>query len=346
MARRRVGIRQVAEEAGVSVTTVSHVLNDTPHTRVNEETRRRVKEVAQRLEYRPNRLAQGLRTHSSGMLGLLTEEIAATPHAGRIILGAQEAASRHNLTLAIINSPLLADADARRDDVRALLDRHVDGLIYATVFHDVVHPPQELLTVPSVLIGAVDHDHRVSSVVPDEEAGAVAAVTLLRDAGHTRIGFAAPLEDVPATRGRRRGYERALTEAGLAVDPTLIATGASEAWGGYDAARTLLDRAERPTAIFSYNDRMAMGVYRAAGELGLRIPEDLSVVGFDDQDPIAASLYPGLTTIALPHYEMGAWAVDTLAARLSDDGGDEGERESRLACRVVVRASVSERVRS
>jgi LacI family transcriptional regulator len=343
MARERVGIRQVAEAAGVSMTTVSHVLNETPHVRVSEATRERVKSAARELEYRPNRLAQGLRTRTSGMVGLLTEEIAATPHAGRIILGAQEAAARHNLTLAIINSPLLADADARRDDVRALLDRHVDAVIYATVFHHVVHPPAELLTVPSVLIGAVDHKHRLSSVLPNEQAGAVAAVDLLLAHGHTRIGFTAPLEDVPATRGRRRGYELALAAAGLPLDGALIAVGPSEAWGGYAAASTLLDLPERPTAIFAYNDRMAMGVYRAANERGLQIPRDLSVIGFDDQDPIAASLYPGLTTIGLPQYEMGAWAVDRLAEH-STDGADRDQREEVLLdCRVVVRASVAGR---
>lgn len=340
MVNKHVGIRDVAQAAGVSVTTVSHVLNETPHTRVNPATRDRVQEVAERLNYRPNRLARGLRTRTSGMIGLLTEEIAATPHAGRIILGAQEAASRHNLTLVIINSPLLADADARRGDVRALLDRHVDGILYATVFHDVVHPPRELATVPSVLIGATDHSHELPSVVPDEEGGAHKAVNTLLAAGHRRIGFTSGVEDVPATRGRRLGYGRALRDAGLPVEEGLIVEGASEAWGGYEAGHELLARPDRPTAVFCYNDRMAMGVYRAAAELGLRIPEDVSVVGFDDQDPIAASLYPGLTTIGLPHYEMGAWAVDTLADRLTGTEPTQSE-EIKLDCPVVTRASVA-----
>ena len=131
----KVGIRDVARAAGVSVTTVSHVLNETPHTRTSEATRDRVRSVARDLGYTPNRLARGLRTRASDMIGLLTEEIATTPHAGRIILGAQEEASRHNLTLAIINSHLDAGADARRADARALIERQVDGIIYATVFH-------------------------------------------------------------------------------------------------------------------------------------------------------------------------------------------------------------------
>ncbi len=339
----RVGIKQVAELAGVSVTTVSHVLNETPHTRVNEKTRQRVLESAAKLDYRPNRLARGLRTQSSGMIGLLTEELATTPHAGRIILGAQEAASRHNLTLAIINSALQADANERRDDVLALLDRHVDGIIYATVFHDVVSPPAELRTVPAVLIGAADRAGQIPSVVPDERQGARDAVLALIAAGHHRIGFVDAADDVPATRGRRAGYEDALHASGIQPDPALMTSGHSEPAGGHSAASELLDRNVGATAIFCYNDRMAMGVYRAVNDRGLRIPDDISVVGFDDQAPIASGLFPGLTTVALPHYEMGAWAVDALVTQFSGEAAPDHTQPLRLPCPVVVRASVAAR---
>lgn len=337
--RSRVRIKDVAAEADVSVTTVSHVLNQTPHTRVNEQTRRRVLDVAARMNYRPNRIARSLRTQSSGMIGLLTEEIATTPHAGRIILGAQETASRHRLTLAIINSPLQADAAERRDDVVTLLDRQVDGMIYATVYHDVVSPPEELRTVPAVLVGARDRSGGLSSVVPDERQGAHDAVRSLLELGHRRIGFVADASDVPATRGRRAGYESALAAAGIAVEPDLVAEGDAEAAGGFEAATALLSRpGDRPTAIFCYNDRMAMGVYRAVGDAGLRIPEDISVVGFDDQEPIASGLYPGLTTVSLPHYEMGAWAVESLVAQLD---GELSGGARRLPCPIVHRGSVA-----
>jgi len=344
---RRIGIREVAKEAGVSLTTVSHVLNDNPNARIHPDTRARVKEVAGRLNYQPNPMARGLRTRSTGMIGLLTEEIAATPHAGRIILGAQETASRHNLTLAIINSALQADLDERRNDVLALLDRHVDGIIYATVFHDVVSPPEELREVPAVLIGAADRKGQLASVVPDERRGAADAVRTLLAAGHRRIAFAGDVEGVPATRGRRLGYLDALAEAGIAVDPALMANAESEAWGGYAAASTLLAAGGQPTAIFAYNDRMAMGVYRALAERGLRIPNDVSVIGFDDQNPIAVSLFPGLTTVGLPHYEMGAWAVDALARQLAGDTADGSATDPPAAdavlmpCRLVDRASVA-----
>jgi LacI family transcriptional regulator len=336
----RVGLKDVAKAAGVSVTTVSHVLNETPHVRVNPQTRQRVQDVAARLNYRPNRMARGLRTRSSGMIGLLTEEIAATPHAGRIILGAQEAASRHNLTLAIINSALMADAEERREDVNALLDRNVDGILYATVYHDVVSPPAELRTVPAVLIGARDRAGQIPSVIPDEQQGAHDAILSLAAAGHRRIAFAGNADDVPATRGRRAGYLTGMKAAGLAVTPDLVADAESEPAGGHDAASRLLDTTERPTAIFCYNDRMAMGVYRALNDRQLRIPEDISVIGFDDQQPISSGLFPGLTTVALPHYEMGAWAVDNLAAQVAGTPVDDDSDPLRLACPLVTRSSV------
>jgi LacI family transcriptional regulator len=346
MPRKQVGIRDVAAAAGVSVTTVSHVLNDTPHTRTSDETKSRVREAATRLGYQPNRLARGLRTQASGMVGLLTEEIATTPHAGRIILGAQEEASRHNLTLAIINSRLQSDADVEPTEVQAFLDRQVDGIIYATVYHDEVILPEQMHAVPSVLIGARDRDGEVPSIMPDERAGAESVIDLLVRTGHRRIAFAASSVDVPATRGRLRGYRDGMRAAGLDADAHLVEA-VSEAAGGYEATMALLDNGrapeDRPTAVFCYNDRMAMGAYRAAEELGLKIPDDISVVGFDNQQLIAENLYPALTTVALPHYEMGAWATENLIDAI------EGKTDLQLfsahptvlPCPMVLRDSVS-----
>ncbi|MEV4688983.1 LacI family DNA-binding transcriptional regulator [Microbacterium sp. LWH3-1.2] len=334
------GIRDVAAHAGVSQTTVSHVLNATPHTRVSEDTAARVRAAAEELGYRPNRLARGLRTQASDMIGLVTEEIATTPHAGRIILGAQEEASRRNLTLAIINSVLNPEPEVDAAQIQAFLDRQVDGIIYATVYHDVIVAPENLRSRPAALIGARDSAGAIPAVLPDERAGAAAVVEMLARAGHRRIAFAASAEDVPATRGRLLGYLDGMQAASLPTEDLVVA-GPADARGGYRASLELLDRA--PTAVFCYNDRMAVGAYRAAGERGLVIPTDLSIVGFDDQAPIPDSLFPTLTTVSLPHYEMGAWAVSTLADLIH--GKDEQtlltERPTVLACPVVERESVA-----
>lgn len=343
MALKNVGIRDVAELAGVSVTTVSHVLNDTPQMRVAEETRARVREAAKSLGYGPNRMAQALRTNRSGLIGLLSEEIATTPHAGRIILGAQNAAREHDLTLVIINTERESSGNSHREDVQALIDRQVEAVLYATMYHRQVSLPPNLQGLPAVLIDSTDRAGLVPAVVPDEVGGAVAAVTHLVEAGHTRIGFLNNSDDVPATHERLIGFRQVLEQHGIPVEESLIVSAPSETLPGYALAKEVLARTDRPTALFCYNDRMAMGAYRAATELGLDIPNDLSIVGFDNQELIAANLFPGLTTVALPHYEMGAWAVETLVQLLHGDVETKrlADSPTRLDCPLIIRGSVS-----
>lgn len=335
----RVTIREVAAAAGVSVTTVSHVLNDAPGARVAEATRTRVKEVARELGYGPSRLAQSLRTQRTQMIGFLSEEIATTPHAGQIFVGAQDAAQERDFTLLLVNSP--RDASSLSRAAAALLQRQVEGVLYATMFHRYVAVPEDLGDARTVLIDATSADASIPSVVPDEIGGARAAVEELLIAGHRRIGFVTNSDDVPATRGRLVGYRQALGAQRLPFHPELVVADLSESAGGYRAARRLLARDEPPTAIFAYNDRMAMGVYRAAREHGLRIPEDLSVVGFDNQEIISDGLHPGLTTVSLPHYDMGAWAVHELFRLFDGRTPNATEHPVILPCPLVRRASVT-----
>ncbi|MFF2242793.1 LacI family DNA-binding transcriptional regulator [Arthrobacter sp. NPDC058130] len=340
---KSVGIKDVAAAAGVSVTTVSHVLNDVVYARVGTETRERVHEAAQRLGYGPNRLAQALRTQRSGMIGFISEDIATTPHAGRIILGADEAAKARGYNLMIINTSGSASLESRQADVEALLERRVDGILYATMYHRNVELPANLGSVPSVLVDSVATGGNITAVIPDEEGGARAAVGALLEAGHTRVGFINNTDDVPATRQRLQAFRATLTEAGLDGGAAPVESDVSEVQGGYEAARRILAREEPPTGLFCYNDRMAMGAYRAAAELGLAIPADLSVVGFDDQELIAANLHPGLTTVALPHHEMGAWATEHLidAVEGKTDLTLMALHPTILSCPLVRRDSIS-----
>jgi LacI family transcriptional regulator len=334
---KRVSIKDVAQRAGVSSTTVSHVLNAVPGKRINEATRLRVQQAAQELDYRPNGVARSLRLQRSQILALVSDEIATTPHAGQIILGAQEAASRHGWLLMLVNSG--GEPDTERAEILALQQRQVDGFLYATMYHREVELPVELHRAPTVLLDARSSDPAVPSVVPDEVQGGHTATRVLLDHGHRRIGFVTNVDDIPATRGRLEGYRCALREAGVEPDDSLTVAALSETGGGIEAGSTLLDRAEPPTAIFCFNDRMAMGVYHAAVQRGLRIPHDLSVVGFDNQELIADGLRPGLTTVALPHYEMGAWAVENLIRRIEEP--DTPAEQVRLPCPLVVRDSVA-----
>jgi len=168
-----------------------------------------------------------------------------------------------------------------------------------------------------VLINCFDAQGTLPSIVPDERGGGRRATERLLAAGHRRIGVINLDPDIPAAVGRLEGYREALEQAGIELDPELIVSGHATADGGYEAACELLDRngkEGRPTALFCLNDRMAMGAYDAIKERGLAIPQDIAVIGFDNQELIAAYLRPKLTTVALPFEEMGALGVQTLAS--------------------------------
>ncbi len=333
-------IQDVATQAGVSATTVSHVLNRVETARVKDETRKRVEEAAARLGYTPNSLARGLRRQRSQTLALLSDRIATSPFAGGIILGAQEKAAELGWVLMLYSTG--DDPDVERREIRTLLQHQVDGVLYATWYHRQVTVPPELAGTPLVLLDCTSSDPDLASVVPDEYGAGYSATQELLRHGHRRIGFITNIEDVPATHGRLRGYRDALHAAGISYQEHLVASDISETSGGYRTALQVLTGPDRPTAIFAYNDRMAMGLYRAARELGLDIPNDLSVVSIDNQEIIAEGLYPGLTTMALPHYEMGAWAVHHLISHVgTSDSARQPAEQAVLPCPIVRRGSVA-----
>jgi LacI family transcriptional regulator len=338
MVQPKATIRDVAALAGVSVTTVSHALNDVPGKRVSATTRERIRDAADELRYRPNRLAQGLRKQRSQTIGFMSDDIATTPYASRIILGAQDAAAEAGSLLLLVSSG--GDADLEDRELAALIERQVDGVIYAAMFHHVVSPPARLAQNHAVLLDCRDAAGGFSSVVPDEVGGARTAVEELLRHGHRRIMFVNNHEDYPAAHGRLTGYRQALEVYGVRFDPELVvSTSPNSAGHTYDALAPLLGRPERPTALFCFNDRMAMGAYQAAQAAGLSVPQDISIVGFDDQELIASNLRPGLTTMRLPHYEMGRWAVRTLLDEI-ESGGDIHLSHALLPCPLISRASV------
>ncbi|MET3767433.1 LacI family transcriptional regulator [Marisediminicola sp. UYEF4] len=332
----RVGIRDVAAAAGVSVTTVSHALSG--GGALSEGTRQRVRAIARDLRYAPNRLASGLRSSRSQTIGFVSDEIATTPFAGRVVLGAQEAAAEFDWVLMVVNSNLDPDLESR--EIRALLQHQVDGIVYARMYHQKVVLPDTLASVPTVLLDAESDAVAISSVVPDEWGAARIAIEHLIAAGHRRIGYLANEDDIPATHSRLAGYRDTLNANGIAFDESLVATSGSTAQGGRAAASALLSRRERPTALFCFNDQMAMGAYQAASLAGLSIPHDLSLVGVDNFELIAGALFPGLTTVALPHFEMGQWAIRRLRAELDADDTLQPEH-ARLVCPLVQRESVA-----
>jgi LacI family transcriptional regulator len=336
----RITIRDVAAAAGVSSTTVSQALNEVAGARIAVSTRERIRAIAEQLGYAPNRLARGLRLQRSHTIGFVSDRIATTPYAGKMILGAQHAAREHGWWLLLVSTE--DDPDIEAHGVKQLLQHDVDGVLYATMYHRLVSLPEVLSSVPTVLLDAESGDRSVPAVVPHEVAGGRAAVELLLAAGHRRIGFAINEDDIPATHGRLAGYRQALTGAGIRFDRRHVVAAASTTAGGFTAALALLDGPNRPSALFCFNDRMAMGAYRAAAQLGLDVPGDVSIVGFDDQEPISDGLHPALTTVALPHYQMGRWATDRLIELIdSRRRVTRAEAPFRMPCPVVERASVA-----
>ncbi len=337
---KRSGIRDVAAAAGVSVTTVSHALSGNGHVAV--ETRARVEAAARALSYAPNQIASSLRRQRTRVVGLVSDQIATTPFAGRVVLGAQQAAAENDLVLMVVDSAGDPATEARQ--IEALLSYQVDAFLYAKMFHQVVSRPPSLAgrTVVFVDAEAVSVDgsglaETEHSVVPNEvEIGQIAARHLI-EAGHRRIGVLSIPEETPAKVGRLSGALETLRGAGIATTP--IAYEDSTSAGGRAAALGLLGAVDRPTGLLCFNDQMAMGAYQAAAELALRVPSDLSVVGVDDLRIVAEGVRPMLTTVALPHFEMGHWALTRLVALL--DGSAPPPSVERLTCQLVSRESVA-----
>ncbi len=311
------------------------MLNKTPDVRIHPTTRERIERAARELGYRPNYVARGRTSRTIQTLGLLTDGLGTAQHVGRLMRAVQEEAERHNLLVIALDSGGHGELCDRQ--TRALLDHRVEGIVFAAMHHRRMIPPPSARQAPAVLLNARDESGTYSWTVPDEQHGAELAVRELIRHGHKAIGFVTDGSDSPAANGRIRGYRLALVADGIAPVPRWVAHATPDAAGGYRAASTLLGLPTpmRPTAVLCLNDLMALGTYQACAQQGLRIPQDLSVIGFEDHEPIAASLRPELTTVTLPHQQMSSWAIGTLLTPTS------APRHAALPCDLTRRASVS-----
>lgn len=327
-----VTLREVAEAAGVSTATVSLVVNQKKDARISAETRKRVRDAIHALGYRPNAMAQTLVSGSSRFIGLVADAIATTPFAGQIIHGAQDEAWKHGYALLIANTE--GNAELEKDAIAMMLEYKVRGILYSTWFHRATAIPAPLREADFVLVNCFATEPGARAVVPDEEQGGRSATEILLRHGHRRIAFINATIPAPAKDGRLHGYREALGDAGIPFDPDLVLEAYPDQEGGYGATEELLKR--DVTAVYCYNDRMAMGLYDGLREHGLSIPDDMAVVGFDNQEVIAAHLRPPLSTVSLPHYELGAAGVRMLL------GLDEAPENAaaKIYCPTVERASV------
>ncbi|MFH8253098.1 LacI family DNA-binding transcriptional regulator [Microbacterium sp. B2969] len=309
----RARITDVAAAAGVSITTVSHALSGA--RTVNAETRDRILHVAAELGYAPDRVASGLRRKRTGLVGFVGDFVATTPFAGKLIAGAREAGLERDALLLVAESG--GDAAAEQRFIDRLLAQRVDGLLIARMYHQRVARPDVPDDFPIVLVNAApESGWRVDGVVPDEAQITRIACERLLWEGHREIAYVGTSDVSRAARARLIGVRAALGLADLNLPKNRTAFVTSDALGGRAAGAQILDDPHPPTAVICFNDQIAMGVMQAASRRGMSVPRDLSVIGVDDLPTVADALDPGLTTVALPHIEMGSWGMTRLLDRI------------------------------
>jgi LacI family transcriptional regulator len=331
----RATIREIAELAGVSIATVSRVVNGRED--VSPETRELVQRVVRERGYSPNRSARGLSGGRTGLIGA-TVPMVHYPYFSQLVGGAAEALYEQDMRLVLC--PTMHEHEREVSLLERLMHGTTDGALMIL--------PEESSDELSALLNhgyrfvVIDPmmplNERIPAVSAAHAAGADQAMKHLLSIGHTRIGAITGPRGVKATEDRRRGYYAALAAAGLMPDPVLEVEGNFEISGGVSAAEQLLDLPEPPTAIFSFNDNMAIGAMQTARARSVRIPEDLSIVGFDDLEE-AAIVTPALTTVRQPLAEMGRIAV-SLLLRLLDNQRLEALHVE-LGTRLIVRDSTA-----
>jgi len=326
-------IEDIAREAGVSKATVSLALNGKPG--VSPETRRRILEIARRLNYRPNAAAKGLALQRTETIGVIVPDIG-SPFYAELIRGVEEEASRAGYYLMLLTT---AGKPSREEMYFRLLgEQRVDGIIVLTPRGDeallrrIQRKGFPLVVVDRDIQSADD----VVEVVVDNFHGALEAMEHLLGLGYRRIGFINGVPGLQASQDRLRAYQVALQEHGIALDPELIVVGNFQDSGGYQAMQRLLSLEPRVEAVFAASDMMAFGAIRAIRERGLEVPRDIAVVGFDDV-PLASYFDPPLTTVRQPMAKMGAMAFRLLAQLIR--GEPVLQRKVVLHTQLVVRQS-------
>jgi LacI family transcriptional regulator len=330
-------IKDVAQDAGVSTATVSHVLNGTRP--VSKELAERVRKSVAKLDYHPDRVARSLRTQRTHAIGLIVSDIS-NPFFSVLVRGAEDAASELGYSIMISNTD--EDPKKERLHVTALRQRRIDGLLIAPT--DGADENVRLLEasgIPFVFVDRRIEGVRATSVLSDNVGGAYAATQHLLEHGHKRIGIILGLVRTSTSRERHQGYRAALEEAGAAEEASLVVRGDYRIAGGLQACNELLDLPNPPTAIFSLNNLMAIGVLSAIRERGMRFPDDVSLISFDSPWWMDHVMSPALTYVGQEPYEIGQRAMHRLARTIDSEEQEPIEEVIRIPTRLEIRDSVS-----
>jgi DNA-binding LacI/PurR family transcriptional regulator len=328
---RQLSIKDIARLARVSHPTVSRALQNSPL--VNPATAAKIRKIAEAAGYRPSAVARGLVTRRTRTVGLVVTTVA-DPFAGEVACGIEQAAQDRGYAVFLANSN--ADGEHERRVVQALAERRVDGIIVTSsrVGSDYL-PMLAQLNVPMVLVNDQYPGEFVHSVMIANEDGSRAATNHLIELGHRRIAYVGDRSGYQTDTERLKGYKQALAEAGIEFASELAVHGDGRPEGAVAAVDGLLRLADPPTAICCYNDMTALGAMRAIRARGLRVPEDLSVAGFDDLF-FAEYLEPALTTVRQPMRRMGELAMENLLKLMS---GEESVAQVKVDAELIVRGS-------
>ncbi|MCA1371437.1 LacI family DNA-binding transcriptional regulator [Bradyrhizobium sp. BRP14] len=335
-----VSIISVAKAAGVSNKTVSRVINGEPH--VTEETRERVEKAIRALGYVPNMAARQIRSSRSNTFGIITDYVSTTPYSVDIVRGIQDWANANGKTILIANTVGSSEREAK---IWKMFQSHrIDGVLYVTMYRRIVDPAAGDVSIPTVMVNCrpqIAEDW--PSIEPDDFQGAQDLTRHLLERGHRKIGYIRLNPILLGAELRLEAFRQTAREFGLADSDLSIRLGMEGPVGAeenyvFAAATEVLQQRDRPTAIMSGNDEMAIQIYIAAMALGFRIPQDISIVGFDDFRTVSMALKPQLTTAALPYYDLGHQGAEWLNRVVA---GDEIRQSRRvLACKLIERDSV------
>lgn len=313
-------IKDVAREAGVSIATVSRVLNDIDV--VNEETKKKVVEAIKKLGYRPNIVARSLKTQRTRTIGILIPDISSQFYP-EIVRGAEDVANIYDYNVMLCNSDF--DIDKEKEYLRVLKEKMVDGVLYmsSSLENDILDLINEL-DVKTVLVETDDKNANLPSVTIDNIKATYETTKYLIDKNIKDIAFiGVSRDDNNAWRKRYTGYKNALEESGIAVREELTYFHNLKVETGYNGVMEIMNKGGKPEAIVCASDEIAMGAINALRDKGLKVPEDVSVIGFNDID-LARAFYPKLTTVHQPMYDMGSVAMRMLIKLINNKVLEEG----------------------
>src|SRR6201998_3780068 len=315
-AGKAASIYDVARESGVSVFTVSAVVNNKSH--VGKGLRERVEAAIQKLNYRPNLIARSLAKRRTHTIGMIVPDIA-NPFFPMVVRGAEDAAQKHGYNLLLCNSDDILDKEERA--VELLLSKRVDGILLTKASENFRPPMQQMIkeaNIPFVLVMRTYAALTNDAVITNDYHGAYEAVRHLARAGRRRIGLISGPLKISNAKERWQGFHDALKAEGLPYESELVIEGDYRLESGFRAGHSLLSR--RPDGIYVANHLMTIGLLQAAEEMGLRCPEDFGLVSFDDY-PWLGIFRPRLTTVGLPKYQLGQEAAELLLDRIAGKDG-------------------------